>query len=249
VDPDTCRAIVVIGGDGTILDVMNGPVPEGIPVGVMPLGTGNVLGCALGLSLDPERVVEAIHRGRTRTMDLVERDGQRFVSIAGIGFDAYVVATLARGRTGPLRSKASYAGPLLRCMLRYRFPRLRVRVDSRWVARDAGQVIIGNVWNYGGILRMTPRARHDDGLVDVCIFAGKNRLDLVRYGVAAPFGGHLAYPDVRYLRGREVVVEAVRGEDVPVELDGDPGGVLPAHFRVLPGAATLLDTWSRRRGQ
>ena len=239
---EDCRAVVVIGGDGTLLDVMNGPVAPGLPVGLLPLGTANVLACSLGLSRDPERLAEAIRGGRVRRLDLLECNGHRFVSVAGVGFDAYVVAALDRERQGTLASKASYSGPIVRALGRYRFPALRVRVDGRTVGRPAGFVIVGNVWNYGGLLRLAPRARPDDGLMDVCIFHGRGRASLLRYLSAAPFGMHLAFSDVRYLRCKDLVVDGPSGEDVPVQLDGDPGGSAPARFRVLPGAATLLTT-------
>ncbi|MCZ6689685.1 MAG: diacylglycerol kinase family lipid kinase [Planctomycetota bacterium] len=238
-DPEHCRAILIIGGDGTINDVMNGPVPRGVPIGLIPFGTGNVLSTALRLPRSPAELVDAVRGKRTRQIDLVERDGRRFASVAGIGFDAYVVEELSRHRSGNIR-KWSYAVPILRAMARYRFPAIRVRVDSRTIGENFGMVILGNVWNYGGILRVAPRARPDDGLIDVCIFGGRKRTDLLRYAAALPFGLHLAYPDVRYLRGKEVLVEATEGGEIPVELDGDPGGTLPARFRVLPLEATLL---------
>lgn len=237
VDPGRCRAILVIGGDGTVNDVINGPVPPGVPVGLLPFGTSNVLASSLGLPRDPGAVVESIRRGKTRPIDLIERDGRRFAAVAGVGFDAYVVMALARHRSGTI-TKLSYTVPIARAMSRYRFPPLRVRVDSRPVGSGVGFVILGNVWNYGGFFRVVPRARPDDGLIDVCVFDGRSRSDLLRYLSAAPFGLHLAFPDVRYLRGREVTVES--DEDVPVELDGDPAGTLPARFRILPRDVTLL---------
>ena len=239
-NPRDCRAILVIGGDGTVNDVMNGPVPRGVPVGLMAFGTSNVLATALGFSREPADVVAALRRGRTRSIDLIDRDGRRCAAVAGVGFDAYIVMALARNRSGNI-TKLNYAIPILRGMARYRFPPLRIQVDGRRVAERAGFVIIGNVWNYAGMMRVVPRARPDDGLLDICVFRGRTRWDLCRYAAAVPFGIHLAFPDVCYLRGKEVTVEATDDSEVLVELDGDPGGKLPAHFRILPGEATLLD--------
>ena len=247
VDPHRCRAIVVIGGDGTVNDVINGPVPAGVPVGQLPFGTSNVLAASLGLTREPAGIVDAIRRGRTRRIDLVERDGHRFAAIAGIGFDAYVVSALSRRRSGTI-TKLDYVLPFTRAMLHYPFPPLRVRVDSRTAGEDVGFVILGNVADYAAFFRITPRARPDDGLLDVCIFQGRGRLDVLRYMSAATCGLHVAFPDVRCVRGREVVVEAGGGEEVPVEIDGDPAGSLPARFRVLPGEATILVSGGKRGG-
>jgi YegS/Rv2252/BmrU family lipid kinase len=233
------RAIAVMGGDGTFNEVINGIVGarHNIPLGLIPLGTANVLARELRIPLDPVQACNEIARGNTRKIDLGRADSRYFFLMAGIGFDAEVVKILEANRKGHI-SIASYALPILKALWNYRFPAIDVEVDGKLVAEGAGFVCVSNTRRYTGPLVITNRARVDDGLLDVFVFPGRDYLRFLKYAVGSLFWIADRIKEVKYLQGKEVKVSS--NEEVPYQLDGDSGGHLPARFQVVPGAVGII---------
>jgi len=223
--------VVAAGGDGTVNEVVNGLGPHGPALGVLPLGTVNVFARELGLPRRLDAAWAVIAAGRTRTMDLgcaTARGVSRyFVQLAGVGFDAWAVqhasGTLKK-RIGPM----SYVWAGLKAVAT---PCAPVAVgEHRGVA-----VLVGNGRFYGGRFLLFPRARLDDGLLDVCVFERGRYVDVLRYVVAVARGRHARLPDVRYFQAAEFECRAVAGS-APVEVDGELAGHAPVRFAVVPGA-------------
>jgi diacylglycerol kinase family enzyme len=175
------------------------------------------------------RFCETVARGRERALDLAAAEGRRFVSMVGAGFDAAVAGRLARERAGAIRM-ARYAPLILSCLARFGKPRIAVSVDGAPPVEAQGFALVSNVRSYGGPFRITPHAVPDDGALDVCVLP---RGGLARY-VRAILALLLRCPRLsgtRYLRGRSVRLTST--EAVPYQVDGDPGGVLPAMVELL----------------
>lgn len=239
-------AVACIGGDGTVNEILNGLPPEGAPpLAMAPCGTANVLAKELALPRDPARVADLIADGPEIRWDLgVDREsGRRFILFGSAGYDAHVVHLFHAARRGPIRMW-QYVLWGLRSILGYRIPRLRAEIDGRPLAGETSWVLVSNVAAYGGPLVFTPRARPDDGAFEVRLLKSPHRRDVVRmfWGaiLARLFGIHLGLGDVTFRRARRVRLEAADGGPVPVQVDGDPGGFLPADFEIVPGGARLL---------
>ncbi|HUT36198.1 MAG TPA: diacylglycerol kinase family protein [Planctomycetota bacterium] len=220
--------VAVIGGDGTLNEVLNG-LDADRPVALLPLGTGNVLAKELRLPRRVGRFCDMLARGRERLLDLGAVEGRRFVSMVGAGFDAEVAARLASERTGGIRMRR-YAGLILRCLARYGTPRIAVSVDGAPPVEAQGFALVSNVRSYGGPFCITPHATPHDGWLDVCVLP---RGGLGRY-VRAMLALLLRCPGLsgtRYLRGRSVRLTST--EAVRYQVDGDPGGLLPATVELL----------------
>jgi diacylglycerol kinase (ATP) len=157
--------------------------------------------------------------------------------MAGAGFDGAVVRDLAARRTGPI-TMGAYVPCIARTFWRYGFPRIRVRVDGREVEGEATTVVVANVAGYGGPFSLTPGARPDDGLLDVCTMRPAGRIGLAALLAAAFVHSLPRMRGVAYHRGTEVALEA--DDRVALQGDGDPAGALPATFRVEPGAVDLI---------
>ncbi|MBM4047752.1 MAG: YegS/Rv2252/BmrU family lipid kinase, partial [Planctomycetes bacterium] len=168
-DAGDVRAIVAVGGDGTFNEVLNGVGGRDVPLGLIPVGTANVLARELGLPLDVRRACAVIAAGHSRTVDVGFCNDRRFILMAGMGFDAAVVQELTRSRKGNIRL-LSYASPILRALATYDAPPLRVEADGHLLATDARLVILSNARTYALGLQISPQARMDDGLLDVCVF-------------------------------------------------------------------------------
>ena len=236
-------AVAIIGGDGTVHEVLNGlDLAKAPPLLPVAMGTANVLAKELGLPRDAERLARLIDTGRPRRLDIgtVERPGgppQRFLLMAGIGFDAFVVDVIHSVRTGPIRMR-HYMERGVRALVRHRSPRMRLSVDGRLCASAATFVQVANVRAYGGPLLLSMRARPDDGLLDVMWFTGPTKLDTLRLFAMAFVRNPAALPDVHWARGRRVTVEAE--EPPPLQLDGDPGGTVTGPFAIVPAAVRIL---------
>lgn len=237
------RAAIAIGGDGTLRSVADRLVRECLgnncsipPLLVVPLGTANLMGRHLGIrwesaTMDAE-VSRVIRAGKTVELDAARANGELFLLMAGVGFDAHVVHELARVRKGPIRM-TSYFLPAALAMKAYNYPSLNVSVDGRPVfANTPAVAFVGNIAEYGTGFPILPHARSDDGMLDVCVMPCRSPVDLAQLFLKAYAGEHLREEGVVYLKGKHVRIESA--EEVPVQLDGDAGGHTPLEIDLLP---------------
>lgn len=227
--------IVAAGGDGTINEVVNGIAGSEAALGLLPIGTMNVFAAELGLPVSNLRKCwEIIERGQTRLLDLPRANEQRFVQLAGIGFDAQIVAATSfdfKKTFGPF----SYVISAVQIAAR-KPPRLFIKSAAH--SCEGSFVLIGNGRYYGGPFTIFKEAKLDDGLLDVLIFKNLGYLDIVRYLQAIIFGKHTELADVEYFQTKKVSVRSE--EEVPLEVDGEVIANLPVTFRITPRGLKVL---------
>ncbi len=230
--------VVAAGGDGTINEVLNGlgAQPAGGPfLGVVPLGTANVFANEIGIGrnlADCARVIAtspavSLYHGRV--------NGRRFVQMAGIGFDARVVADVTPRLKRGL-GRFAYVFLTLRGLFRYRLPRFAIEIDG--VAYEASSVVIAKGHFYGGRFSCTPEARPDDPCLHICLFEQGGSWNVLRYSFGLLCGRLAHYPDVRIVTGRRIHVEGLTGE--PVQADGDIVASLPVDAELVPAALGVI---------
>ncbi len=230
------RVVVAAGGDGTIAEVANGLIGTSAKLGVIPLGTANVLAHELALPFAPRAVAAALAFGRTRQLwpGLVRyTEGSRlFVQMLGVGFDAQVVHRL------PLRLKracgrGAYVLQTMRELPRYRFAPIRLRVDG--IELQATSVILSKGMLYAGQYTLDPAARPGEPGFSVVLFEREGVRAAITYGAALPFNLLPTLSGIRRLRGTEV--ELIGNTGIPAQSDGDPAGFSP--LRVTDGAGPI----------
>jgi YegS/Rv2252/BmrU family lipid kinase len=236
--------VVAAGGDGTINEVANGLTAASVPVpplAIIPLGTANVLAQEIGLSQkigllgNPRAVARAIARGGRLTAHLGLANGRHFLMMAGVGFDAHVVANVDLGlkrRTG----KIAYVVETILQGLRYGFPPVQVDVDGR--SFDACSVVVCNGRHYGGPFVAAPRACLSDPEFEVCLLKQGGWRHVIRYGLALVLGRLSSLPDVRIETGR--VIRITGQEGLPVQGDGDIIAELPVRISVADKTLELI---------
>jgi len=227
--------IVVAGGDGTLNEVVNGLAPSAIPLAFLPLGTTNVFALEAGIPFEIERACAIAVEGEPRRVCLGRAGQTRFLLMAGIGFDAEVVYRVS-GRLKRLAGKAAYLASALGALAGGAPPPIEVVREDGTVIRGYG-AILGNGRLYGGRFSLTPDASLDEDCLDVCVFLLPGRLSLLRSAVTVAVGGRLGPPVARMFKASSVTV---RGEGVPVQIDGDHLGRLPMSFRALPGELVMV---------
>lgn len=220
------RMVVAAGGDGTVNEVVNGLAGADVALGILPVGTMNVFATELGIPGNLQKAWKLIEKGTTRRIDLARANNQYFVQLAGVGLDAQVVqATSAKFKKnfGPLSYVISTAQ-----IAAQRPPRLIVEADGRTI--EGSFVLLGNGRYYGGPFAFFKEARIDDGKLDVLIFKNLGYLDIARYLTGILMGTHTGLEDVEYFQTRKATV--CSEEEVPIEVDGEIAGKLPATFRI-----------------
>lgn len=231
---------VVAGGDGTINEAVNGLIAgrNGVPLpllAVVPLGTANVLAQEIGLSMIPAAIARDIASGAPRAIHVGAANGRCFTMMAGVGFDAHVVAGVSptvKRRLG----KAAYVLESLRQLFRFGFPRYRVTIDGR--AHDAASVIVAKGHFYGGRFVCAPAARLEAPEFQVCLFERGGRWNAIRYALALALGRLPRLGDYRIVPGRSVVIEGPAGD--PVQGDGDIIARLPVSIELVAQPLRLV---------
>ncbi|MGW2959439.1 diacylglycerol kinase family protein [Streptomyces sp. NPDC001220] len=246
---DGAELVVVCGGDGTVRAAADRLAGSGVPLAVVPCGTGNLLARNLGLPLAPAEALDAALGGTTRAIDLarVEGDGipaTHFAVMSGVGLDAAMMQYAQEHD----RAKAVLGWPayVLAAPKAMRGPRMRlsVRLDGAEPLRaTARMVLVGNTGALQGGLRLIPDARPDDGLLDLLMLDPRGPGGWLRtVGALLPHrrrdgrkGG--GQPEFRTFRRAEFTFESPQ----PREIDGDPvGSGRRLSVEVVPGALTVL---------
>lgn len=234
-------SVVVVGGDGTVGLAVQELAGTGVPLGVVPAGTGNDFATSLGIrQLEPEQAADVIDAGVTRTIDLArvraEGGGARyFVTVLASGFDSLVNDRANRMRFP--RGDSRYRIAILLEFLRLSPIPYRIRVDDVELVGPFVMASVGNTRTYGGGIPICPDADPTDGLLDVTVVAAGGRLRLLRLLPTVYRGTHVAHTEVTTLRGRSVNLEAA---GVTAYADGDPVGALPVQIEAVPGALTVF---------
>jgi YegS/Rv2252/BmrU family lipid kinase len=239
-------ALVAVGGDGTINEVVNGlSARSGPPLGIIPSGTANVLAKEIGLSRRPATLADVISSGSEIAWDAGEiRPGRRrFVLFVSAGFDAQVVHEFHRRRDGRIRM-SDYVAWGVRTFIGCEIPKIRVELDGRQEADQAAWVVVSKVRSYGGPLVFTPGARHDNGRFEVMIQRRRHKADTVHLFAASilawAFGADARPADVTLHEARKVRLASADGRRVAIQVDGDPGGFLPVDLEIEPNGIRIL---------
>ncbi len=222
------------GGDGTYNEVARGLLGRATALGVLPGGTTSVLAYEFDIPRPAARALEALVRGRDRTMRVGRTDrGDLVILMLSSGPDAVIVRdAFARRRRHD--GKLGIALQAVRELAGGRpLPRLRVRIGDRIV--DGGWVIAGNSTCFGGPIRATPGADPFAAGFEVVIHRGLGRRSATAFALSLPFGRHLRRKDVERITCDSLTIEAIPGDaEIPYQVDGDPIMQLPVTLEVDP---------------
>jgi diacylglycerol kinase (ATP) len=230
--------LVVIGGDGTVNEVVNG-AGRGAEIAVLPCGTGQDFGRTHGIPSSFDDAVRVALGDATRTIDLgrVELGSgttRLFANVGSAGMSGSV-ARRANAMTKRFGGRATFFYALTREFLAWE--NTRVVVELADGSRSEGpmhDVIVANGNWHGGGMKLAPDARQDDGAFDVVLIGDVSKLDFVTTAPKLYSGRYLSHPKVEPLRSSSVAITA--DEPLPLEVDGEPIGTTPARFEIVPSA-------------
>lgn len=214
---------VAAGGDGTINEVIRGMGDCGVPLGIIPIGTANVLAKEIGLRFNPETIARTIAFGDVRNIHLGQVNGSVFFLMASAGFDGRVVADVSAA-VKKVFGRGAYVLSGLKQIARGTAPVLKVKIEG--AEHDASWVIVSNAKLYGGEFLLAPDADLLAKGFSVVLFQGKNALGMA-LDLWEVFRGRAAHSSrIKILHATEITVMGDKSE--PIQADGDLVGYLPA---------------------
>ena len=235
--------VMVCGGDGTVREVCAELAGTGIPIGIIPAGTGNLLARNLDIPLFLRAAIDIALTGQDRAIDMVKVSGDgldegttHFMVMAGMGFDAAIM----EGVNEDIKAKVGWIAYVLSALKSLMFPAVRIEISvdgGDFTTHRARTIVVGNVGYLQASMPLLPDASIDDGLLDVVMLHPRKFLSWIplafRVLAKRPHTDEL----VDRMTGRTIVVRA--SADTPRQLDGDsigPGRELHMeciHGRVL----------------
>lgn len=237
-------AVLAVGGDGTLNEVLNGVLDSQTAVGILPQGTANVWAIEMGLPLDDMPRAALLQAGApVRAIDVGIAEGKGFAPRAfilscGAGFDAAVIEQVERERALKRQwGKLFFILTGIRQALAYRGRQVRVTVDGKTYPRRVILALTSNAQLYGAALRIPPDARIDDGLLDVTLLHGDNVVHTAWHFIRLGVGVYNRQSDIEHLRGREVMIQGAR---LRVHADAEPLGTTPLHITIRPRALRVF---------
>lgn len=229
--------LVVMGGDGTISEVLNGILPSPVELGLISVGTGNDMARSLGLPYNnTAAALKIILSGTPRSIDVGWTEDRFFISTLGIGFPAAVAA--ATNQLTWLKGRAAFFGSVCSALSRLEAIPLVLTMDGRSLELRCSSVLILNTPYCGGGMLLAPEAEMDDGFFDVVIVSDIGRWDLLLHLPLVYRGRHLKHRHFSVCKCKEVRIQP----SFPVRqmLDGDIYGQAPVRAKVLPRATKVI---------
>jgi len=170
--------VVSVGGDGTINEVING-VPEfKIPFGMIPIGTGNDFARSCCIPYNSiEAAIDILLENDVKNIDVGEINGRKFVNVVGLGFEGR--ANEVGKKLTLIRGPVKYLLAIAYTLITYKRKTIHLKLDDLEMNKEAYLISIGNGWNVGGGLQLTPKAKLDDGLFDVCFIENITRRKII----------------------------------------------------------------------
>lgn len=233
----TVDAVIAVGGDGTLGEIVRGLRGSKTPAGIIPVGTANVVARELGIPRNPEGAARALLSATPRAIDIGLIQDRIVLAMVGVGIDGEIVKSIAEARRGPI-TMATYVRPAVRALYRHRPVELQMEVDGRAQPGPIFGVIISNTRNYGGIFSVTPAARLSDGWFDFQEALSPGLFSTFRRSASALLRRPAAQSIARYGRGKKFRITSDR--PVAVQVDGDYFGTTPIELEVLEKAVNIL---------
>jgi diacylglycerol kinase (ATP) len=240
--------LIVVGGDGTISEVVNGLGQAGFPAGVtlaiLPAGTGNDLAATLAIPEDPDEARTVLRQNRVRTLDVVrvrsEGSGEQFfinVATGGMGAE---VSGAADAEMKKRWGKLTYLRASLEVAREYEAKEITLTLDGAERTLRAANLAIGNCRYTGSGWLAAPRANPEDGLLDLVVIEDVGVLEVLKLALTVlADSDYLDKEGVFFARAKEIRVEASPGS-LEFTVDGEVIGDEPAVFAVIPHALKVV---------
>jgi YegS/Rv2252/BmrU family lipid kinase len=225
------REIVGVGGDGTLTEIIQGVFsvnPSDVTVGIIPCGTGNDFAKMLYLDSDPMSALECIIEGTRKTTDIFDCNQIKCINVCAMGIDGQIVLDTEKIKK-TIPGPAAYLISTIKSLLLFKARRVLIKLDGKISHKEILIIAVGNGQFVGGGMQITPKAKIDDGLMDVCIVNKVSKPKLLALFPSIFKGEHLKVQEVEYYQCREVEVESI-DRTLLLNVDGNIVGTTPVRI-------------------
>jgi YegS/Rv2252/BmrU family lipid kinase len=211
------EVVVAVGGDGTFHEVVKGLVGTKAMLGLMPVGSGNDFAKMFNIDTDIYKSIEILQNGKTKLIDLGKCNDEYFDNSVGIGFDA--VVTYESYKIKKLRGMAIYLSAVIKTTFTYKSPKVEIIYNGKKLHKKAFMITIGNGTRQGGGFYITPDAKIDDGLLDICIIDNLSKMQVFQHLPKTLDGSHTGLKEVTMDKTDKIIIESE--DNLPVHCDGE----------------------------
>lgn len=247
------RNIIVVGGDGTLNEVVNGIFtqkhisPSEVTLAMIPVGTGNDWCRMFNIPSDYKEAIAIIAKGNQFVQDagmvkyfssLGQEKTRYFLNMAGMGFDALVAKKTnkqkEKGKGGPL----SYVVNIFSSLFYYKATKTTILLDNETVTQDVFSMSVGICQFNGGGMKQAPDAKPDDGLFDLTIIKNIGKFKVIRNVIKLFDGSFTRLPEVSTFRSSHIVIKSIF--PMYLEVDGESLGHTPFEFSIIPQSLKVI---------
>ena len=220
--------VIAAGGDGTANEVAQGLIGKSIPMGIIPLGSGNGLAREMGIPMNILKSAHTLISGNKKQIDICRINSQHFLCTSGIGFDAQVADKMARAKS---RGFMRYVQLSLKESFAFNPFKIKMKVDEFWIEKKVFLVTFANARQFGNNAFIAPKANISDGLIDVVVVNPFPKIWLPVFGIGLFLGIIHKLPFVEFYKAENINIEY--SELNVYHFDGEPGIFsIPAEIRV-----------------
>ncbi len=230
--------IVVVGGDGTLQETLNGMYGSNAVLGILPVGSGNDFVRAVSIPTNLEQSFEILLRDQRKFIDLAKMNDLVYHNGVGIGFDAWVVNTSLRVKR--LRGNAIYLYAVLSTLKNFKPVPVQIEFNGQSMEQDFFLTTIANGVSLGGGFYLTPDALLDDGMLDLCLIENMPKSSVIKNLMKVYSGRHKEDPRVHLYRASKIRISSEQG--MAVHADGEliSLNLNEINIEVLPKAVNLI---------
>ena len=241
------QSIICCGGDGTIHEIINGlstinPQHSKPKLGIMPTGRCNNLAKELNLDNSPNNLCQLIIDSQYNSIDLGKVNETLFATVAALGFDSKVAEYVDEGKHPKfLSGTLSYLYGIFAVLFKFSCPKVSIKGDFGSYTGNIFLVASGNTPDYGGDFKITPNAKIDDGILNICIVKNISKIKALILLPRVFFGTHIKHPKAIYEPSKNLSISSENS--ISIWADGEYVGTTPATISILPKA---LNVYSAR---
>ena len=240
-------AVCAAGGDGTVNEVANGMALTGVPMGVLPWGSGNVFSQEMRIDNNIDKACELVLNGNPREVDMGQVGERYYLWMLGIGIEAKI-ASMVNPRLKAWLNKfglgiLAYVFAALRLIFDKSYSLMKIAFDDKEMTFSTFNTIVGNATSFDGFLGIKSSYSISDGFLDVCILQRKSGIGILKIVKEFMRGRKDYYRFIDKFSAAHCRVKSLRIETVPdawYHVDGEVMGMTPIEVRIVPKSLKLI---------
>jgi YegS/Rv2252/BmrU family lipid kinase len=229
IDPSIHSELIIIGGDGSLVEAVNGLIGKDIKLGIVPLGTGNDFVRSLSHDTQPKAILEAIKNNSYKMVDIGISNDRYFINVTGFGIDSYILENMVKIKKYFGGSLAYFISTFY-TLFKYKSKRVKIHIGSEILTRDVMLAAISNGQYFGGGMMISPQAKIDDGVFELVIVRKLSIPKFIKLFKRVYKGTHIEVDEVEVYKSDRFYIES--DEKIPINVDGNLYGSAPLEVRV-----------------